>query len=60
MSPPQSKEARKWKGMYQKLTTRLYDYQKRENVTKENFNLEPCEECTNLKKIGEDCKECGY
>lgn len=60
MSLPRSKEARKWKAQFGKLTTRLFEIQKIVYNAKKNFDLEDCEECNNLKHIDDECKECGY
>ena len=60
MSAPRSKEARRWKKMYGELTTRLYELKKIIHNVKENFDLEECQECDNLRHIDDECKECGH
>lgn len=53
-----SKEGRKWEEQFKKLTQRLYDIKKIIHKAKENFELEECEDCNNLKKVDELCPEC--
>jgi len=55
-----SKEGRKWEESYKKLTVRFYDVKEILRNAQNNFNLETCIECENLKELRKPCPECDY
>lgn len=52
-------EGRKWEEQFKKLTARFFRQKQILYKATVNFGLETCPECEELKKINEDCKECG-
>ena len=53
-----TKEGRKWEEQFKLLTLRLYELKKVIKNAEDNFSLETCPECGNLKKKDKECPEC--
>lgn len=53
-----TKEGKGWERQFKELTLRHYRLMEIIKNAKDNFDLEECEECGNLKRIGKECLEC--
>ena len=55
-----TKEGRQWERQYKSQIPKLWRLSAIIHNAKENFGLESCLKCKELKKIGEECPECKH